>query len=70
MLSQKVITKAYTLFPPHIAFIAQVARNLGQSSDSAALRFIIEEYAQIKGLPVNAQPNNSQPTPSSSNPAD
>jgi hypothetical protein len=40
---------------------------MGQSSDSAALRSIIEEYAQIKGLPIT---NNSQSTPPSSNPAD
>jgi hypothetical protein len=42
------ITKTYTLLPNHVATIARVAKNNGNSSASAALRFIIEEYARLR----------------------
>lgn len=45
--SEKV-TKSFTLLPMHVAIIAQVAKDNGQSSDSAALRFILDEWVELK----------------------
>ena len=39
--------KAYNLEPHHIATINQVAKDNGESSRSAALRFIIDEWARL-----------------------
>lgn len=45
---EKSITKCFTLYPPHIATIQQEAKDNGQSSDSAALRLILDEWAVLK----------------------
>jgi hypothetical protein len=43
----KTITKCYTISTDHAAIISKVAKENGASSDSAALRFIIEEYLRL-----------------------
>ncbi len=45
-MAEQMITKAYTILPVHIATIKQVAKDNGQSSDSAALRFIIDDWVE------------------------
>ena len=43
---KQTVTKAYTLYPIHISVISQVAKDNGQSSASAALRYIIDAWAR------------------------
>jgi hypothetical protein len=43
---ERKVTKCYVLTPAHIAVVADVARCHGQCSDSAALRLIIDKYAE------------------------
>lgn len=42
----KKITKAYSVESNHVAIIKQVAKDNGGSSDSAGLRFIIDDWAR------------------------
>jgi len=45
--TQQKVTKSFSLEPVHIATIIQVAKDNGNSSESAALRHIIDEYVQM-----------------------
>ena len=47
-MAQNYITKAYSIEPVHVATIAQVAKDHGESSDSAALRFIIDKFVEYE----------------------
>jgi len=49
-MAQTKITKSYSLESQHIATIAQVGKDNGNSGDSAALRFIIDEYVRFRAL--------------------
>jgi len=44
---QQKVTKSFSLEPVHVATIIQVAKDNGNSSESAALRHIIDEWAQM-----------------------
>jgi len=44
------ITKSYSLEPQHIATIAQVGKDNGNCGDSAALRFIVDEFVRLRAL--------------------
>ena len=46
MSNKRMVTKAYTIFPNQVAVIKQTAKDNGQSSDSAALRFIIDDWVR------------------------
>lgn len=46
MKKTRKITKAYTLTPVHIATIKATAKDNGDSSDSAALRHILDNHCQ------------------------
>ena len=47
-MTQNYVTKAYSLEPVHEATIKQVAKDHGESSDSAALRFIIDRFVLLE----------------------
>ena len=47
-MAQNYITKAYSIEPVHEATIKQVAKDHGQSSDSAALRHIIDRFVEYE----------------------
>jgi len=59
-MPDKAVTKCYTILPKHIAIVTRVAQENGNSSDSAALRFIIEEYDR---LTTTTQTDSSPPAP-------
>jgi len=44
---QQKVTKSFSLEPVHIATIIQVAKDNGNSSESAALRHIIEDWSRM-----------------------
>lgn len=43
---EQMVTKSYTLSATHIAVIEQVAQEHGGTGASAALRYILDEYAR------------------------
>jgi hypothetical protein len=47
-MEKPTITRAFTLWPDHVAVIHQVAKDNGQSSYSAALRHIIEKFMEYE----------------------
>ena len=47
-MAQNYITKAYSIEPVHAATITQVAKDHGQSGDSAALRYIIDKFVEYE----------------------
>ena len=47
-MAQNYVTKAYSIEPVHEATIKQVAKDYGESSDSAALRFIIDRFVLLE----------------------
>ena len=47
-MSQNYIVKAYSLEPVHIATVKQVAKDHGESGESAALRFIIDRFVEYE----------------------
>ena len=47
-MKSKLIIKSYTLTPGQIATIDQVAKDNGELSSSAALRFIISEWVRMQ----------------------
>lgn len=47
-MKKTTITKAFILSPKHVAVIHQVAKDNGTSSYSAALRHIIEKFAEYE----------------------
>jgi len=49
-MAQTKTTKSYSLEAQHIATIAQVGKDNGNSGDSAALRFIIDEFVRLRAL--------------------
>lgn len=57
----KKITTSFTLEERHIALIAQVGKDNGNSSNSAALRFILDQYVHLSAL--EAQRAGSHPFP-------
>jgi len=47
-MSQNYIVKAYSLESVHIATVKQIAKDHGESGESAALRFIIDKFVEYE----------------------
>jgi len=47
-MAQNYITKAYSLEPKQIATVKQIAKDHGESGESAALRFIIDKFIEYE----------------------
>ena len=60
-MAQNYVTKAYSIEPVHEATIKQVAKDHGESSDSAALRFIIDRFVLLEMQQVGDNGNGHTP---------
>ena len=49
-MAQTKITKSYSLESQHIATIAQIGKDNGNCGDSAALRYIVDEFVRLRAL--------------------